>query len=132
MMTSLSARPIAALARCPGPKTLTPEFSPISRATGPFTMSSEAAPIVLAVIACRLNLGSDIASTAVATMAKCSGLQPAIAAFTATFSAVMTRPFVGSVASMSDGLRPAASRQADTSSGVGGMMGSPSVQPRSM
>ena len=51
---------------------------------------------------------------------------------TATFSAVMTRPFVGSVPSMSDGLLPAASRNSATNSGVGGMIGRPSVQPRAM
>ena len=126
------ALPMVALARLPGPKTLTPEFMPISRATGPLTTTRMAAPIVLTEMACRLNWGSVMALTTATTTGKCSGRQPAMTALMAAFSAVTTRALVGSVPRISDGGRPARSRKALTLSAVGGMMGRPSVQPRDM
>ena len=107
MMTSRIARPIVAFALCPGPNTLTDEFIARSFAIGPFTTASTAAPIVLTVIACRLNCGSTSASTAASTTGKYSGRHPAITALIATFSAVITRPLVGSVPRISEGDSPA-------------------------
>ena len=107
IMTRRMARPMVALARWPGPNTLTPEFRARSFVAGPLTTASTAAPIVLTVMACRLNWGSHIASTAARTVGKYSGKHPAITAFMATFSTVITRPLVGSVPSISAGGRPA-------------------------
>ena len=125
------ARPIVALARRPGPKMLTPEFRPICRPMGPLTTIRIAAPMVLAVIACRLNWSSQIASAAARTTGKYSGLHPAITALIAAFSAVITLPLTGSVPSTSDASLPPASRNVSTKSSVGGMIGNPSLQPRS-
>ena len=49
MITSRIARPIVAFARCPGPKTLTLAFIPISSRMSPETISTGPEPPVLAV-----------------------------------------------------------------------------------
>ena len=46
---SRMARPMVALARLPGPKTLPAAFMPMSSTTGPETINSGAEPPVLAV-----------------------------------------------------------------------------------
>ena len=51
---SRMARPMVALARLPGPKTLPAAFIPMSFTTGPETMSNGAEPPVLAVEAWKL------------------------------------------------------------------------------
>src|SRR5437867_6049059 len=58
-----------------------------------------------------------------------SGLQPAMTAFTATFSAVMATDRCAMKATCFAGSRRAASSIALTRSGVGGITGRPSVQP---
>jgi len=55
---------------------------------GPFRMTSGEAALVVPDWPCRLNTGSQAASTAVSTAGKYSGRQPAITAFTASFSTV--------------------------------------------
>ena len=86
-----------------------------------------AAPWVLTVAACRLNSGAQMASIAASTTGKYSGRQPAITAFIAAFSTVMTRFLTGSSPSTSDPNRPTWSRNRSTASAVGGTTGSPSL-----
>ena len=126
---SRSARPMTALARAPPPRALSVALRPMARRTGPLTMTSGALPPVLAALPCSRYAGSHMASTAAATTGRSSGRQPAITAFTATFSAVMTRPRTGSTPRIDSGSSSASSRLRRTSSGVGGTIGSPSVQP---
>src|SRR5438093_1498842 len=70
-----------------------------------------------------------MASTAAATTARSAGRHPAMTALMATFSAVIASPRTGSTPRMRSGSSSAASRAAATSSGVGGTIGNPSVQP---
>ena len=58
-----------------------------------------------------------------------SGRQPAITAFTATFSTVASATAGCTVPSDSSAARPDAATIAATRSSVGGVMGSPSVMP---
>ena len=83
--------PIVALARLPGPKRLFLEFNPIFCTIGPLKIKSIPAPPKLEDGPIRLNLGSNIASVAAITAGKCSGRHPAITAFAATLSNVMSR-----------------------------------------
>ena len=57
------------------------------------------------------------------------GRQPAITALIASFSAVIASPRTGSMPISWPGGIMTQSRQAWTASGVGGTIGSPSVQP---
>ena len=81
---------MVALARLPGPSTYMPLFSPISFAMGPLTMKAGHGLDVLAMWF-RWNSGSVTASTAATTTGMYSGLQPAMTALIATFSAVTAR-----------------------------------------
>ena len=56
-----------------------------------------AQPPVLAVAPCSRNGSCSIAVNAVTTTGKCIGRQPAITAFTASFSAVIARWRTGSM-----------------------------------
>ena len=105
---------------------------PSSLRIGPLTTTAWAAPARVAVVECALASGCRRARTAATTTGVYLGRQPAITAFTATFSAVTSRLRVGMVLSTSAPVRPAAARAASTASTVGGMIGSPSVQPLSM
>ena len=130
-MTSLSARPIVAFARRPGPKRFTPALTPRARATGPLTTTKGAEPPVLVIAPCRLYAGSAIASSAARTTGMYSGRQPARTALMAAFSTVTVRRRVASRRSTSSGCRRAASRNSWTRAAVAGTTGRPSVQPRS-
>ena len=68
-------------------------------------------PAVLADVPCRLNSSSHIAEIAVVTTGIYSGLQPAIIALIATFSAVISRLRVGISPTTSLAPSPAASRK---------------------
>ena len=59
--------------------------------------SLAAAPPVLAVAPCSRNSSRSMADHAVRTAGKCTGSQPAMTAFTATFSAVTARARTGSM-----------------------------------
>ena len=121
---------MVALARLPGPSALWRAFMPISAAIGPLTTAQRAAPPVLVSTVCRLNAGSNIASSAATTTGKYAGRQPAMTAFVAAFSIVTPRPRAGRKPISSSGsVAPTSSSIASTRSGVGGTMGSPSVQP---
>ena len=77
----------------------------------------------------RLKAGSSSASTAVTTTGKYSGAQPAIVALTASFSTV-AMPYLGGIGpSSASGARSVQANVRATRSGVGGTIGSPSVQP---
>ncbi len=130
MSPSLTARPITLVARSVPPSTLKPVQAPISRRTGPFSTTRTAQPPVLAVAPWSRKGSSSMAAQAVTTAGKCWGRQPAMTAFTATFSAVTGRPRTGSTPMSWSGGTSASSRHAATASGVGGTMGRPSVQPR--
>ena len=125
-----SARPIASEARSAPPSALNVPVMPSSRRIGPLTMTSTAQPPVLEVAPWSRKAGSHIASTAAATIAKSRGRQPAITALTAAFSAVIARRRTVSTPSTWPGAMTAASTAAATRSGVGGVIGRPSVQPR--
>ncbi len=126
---SRMARPITAVARSELPSALKLPVAPISNRMGPFSTTSTAQPPVLAVAPCARNGSCIIAVQAVTTTGKCIGRQPAITELIASFSAVMARPRTGSMAINWSGVIIAHSRQARTSSGVGGTTGRPSVQP---
>ena len=129
---SLSARPMAALARVPCPKTLPPALMPRRPAIGPLTMMSGEQGWVVVCTACKLKDGSATASTAASTTGRCSGSAPAITALAAMASTV-ARPSLGtSTATISSGFRRQPASIAATRSRVGGMAGSPSPQPRSI
>ena len=83
--------------------------------------------------ACRLNAGSATASTAARITGKCSGSAPAITALTATRSTV-ARPSRGGEDrhQIARGAGRCPRACAATRSGVAGIMGSPSPQPRSI
>ena len=93
---SRTARPMTAVARSLLPSALNVPSIPISRRASPLTTTNTAQPPVLAVAPCRVNSSRSIAVSAVTTMGKCAGRQPAITALTATFSAVMARARTGS------------------------------------
>ena len=79
----------------------------------------------------KLKLGCIIAFRAAMTSGKKAGEQPAITALAAIFSTVAL-PFRGGMMPRSSSpLSPPASIISRTTSGVGGMTGSPSVHPRS-
>ena len=86
--TSLSARPIVALARAPEPNTPAPELISSAARIGPFTMTSGDGALVVAETPCRSKASSQAASTAAMTTGRYSGRQPAITALIAIFSTV--------------------------------------------
>ena len=122
---------MVALALNPGPKQPAPEATPSSFRTGPLMMTVCAAPDSVPVVEWQLPLGWRWARTAATTVGKYSGRQPAMTAFAAACSAVHVTSRVGTVPSTSSPESPAHPRKAATLSGVGGMTGSPSVQPLS-
>ena len=128
---SRTARPMVELARLPGPKRLLRALMPSSCTTGPLTITSTAAPPMLDDGPTRLKGGASMASVAASTTGMYSGLQPAITALAATFSAVISRRRSGSSPTISAPSLPPAARNSATLSVVGGNMGSPSVQPKS-
>ena len=73
----LTARPMQAFARLPGPRIFPPAFSSSVSTTGPWTqMATVAVPVVLNTPS-RLNRSSSVASTAVSTTGSSAGRQPA-------------------------------------------------------
>ena len=128
---SRSARPMVALARLPGPKTLPAAFMPMSCTTGPETIKSGAEPPVLAVDAWKLKSGSSAASRAATSTGKYSGRQPAMTAFVAAARRLHSRPVVGCAATTVSGGRPSMASIDATRDASGGTTGRPSVQPRS-
>ena len=122
---------MVALARWPGPKTFCPLFNPISLMIGPLTIIKMAVPAVVAVTPCSPKSGWVMARTVAATTGKYSGRHPAMTALMAAFSAVKTRFRSGMDPRISVDGSWAASRKALTFSSVGGMIGRPSVHPRS-
>ena len=129
-MTSRTARPMAALARQPGPRAPTPALTPSRTASGPLTISSGATFSSVVCTPRMLKAGSSTASTAARTTGKCWGRQPAMTALAAIFSTVAS-PRSGSTSpSTSDGARTVVAHIASTRGSVGGTTGSPSVQPR--
>jgi hypothetical protein len=128
---NLIARPIVALARQQGPYAPDWLLSPIFSRMGPLIIKSGAQGWVVAWIAYRLNAGSDMALNAAAIIGKYSGRQPAITALIANFSTVAAPQLGGtSQITWSAGMSEHESISC-TRSGVGGVIGSPSVQPRS-
>jgi len=71
------------------------------------------------------------AATAASTTGRYSGRQPAITAFTATFSTVHGTRSGGAMATISSGARLVPESIASTRFSVGGTSGRPSLQPRS-
>jgi hypothetical protein len=118
------------LARLPWPKTFFPEFMPMARRTGPFTTITGPEGIVVASSPCMLNSSVQTASTAARTTGRNSGRQPAMTAFTATFSTVQGARSGGTTATTWSGARVVPSSMATTRSSVGGTSGRPSLQPR--
>src|SRR5215472_2644259 len=131
MMSSLSMRPMLALARLPLPRALWVAFIPISRRTGPLTTANGALPPVLAEQPCNPNSAAHTARTSATTTRMYSGRQPAMTAAMAIFSPLMRRRRTGSTPTISAGSIPTASRKRCTRAGVGGTIGRPSVQPLS-
>ncbi len=86
--TSLTARPIVALARQPGPNTPAPELISSSARIGPLTITSGDGAFVVADTPCRSNASSQIASIAASTTGRYSGRHPAMTALIAIFSTV--------------------------------------------
>ena len=107
ILISPIARPMVALARKPCPIATVLLLMPIRFAMSPLTSTSTPTPLVDVLLAWKLYGGSDTACTAATTTGMYSGLQPAITALIATFSAVNSTPRMPSTAMMSDGARPA-------------------------
>ena len=120
------ARPAEALCLLPGPNAP----NPLAKPGTPCVMSKGATGCVVAFTPLRLNSGRAKALTAAASTSKCSGRHPAITAFTAMMRRVAS-PRRGSKAAMTSSGFATPSSMASTLSGVGGMIGSPSPQPRS-
>ena len=129
-MVSCTARPMVRFARLPCPKTLTPLFMPIALVPGPLQIMTGPTGIVVASTPCILNSSLHTASSAVIIQGKYSGSAPAITALIAIFSTVSSTKFGGAMATTSCGLRVVPVSMRSTRSGVGGMTGKPSVQPR--
>jgi hypothetical protein len=90
--------------------------------------------VTLLVVVCmplRLKLGCIMAFNAVTTTGKKAGRQPAITALAAIFSTVALPFSGGMIPRRSSRLKPLVSIISSTASGVGGITGNPSVQPRS-
>ncbi|MNC85225.1 hypothetical protein D3C83_08150 [compost metagenome] len=128
--TSRSVRPMVALARAPGPKRLLVALMPRRCAIGPFTRMTMVGPESAEATWCSPNSGAASAFTAAATTGMYSGLQPAITALIATFSAVTATLREGIAAITASGSRATASSISATSAREAGTTGSPSVQPR--
>ena len=126
---SRRARPMAALARNPGPRHPASAWMPTCEATGPLTIMTCMAPPVVAAVPARLKPSRMAALTPATTTGKCSGLQPAITALMASFSSV-ARELRGCITpSECWGSASMAASMSRTASSVGGTTGSPSVQP---
>ena len=114
----------------PEPRQLWRPFIPISCAIGPLTTTATAAPPVLVSAVCALKDASNSASNAATTTGKYSGRQPAMTACTAACSSVIPLPRAGMTPiRIRSSITCAAASIASTRSGVGGTIGSPSVQP---
>ena len=98
---------------------------------GPLTIRSGVTGCVVAWTASRLNGGCDTASTAASSTGKYSGRQPAMTALMASFSIVASPWRGGRMATTSRGSRVVCRRNSATRPSVGGMIGRPSVHPRS-
>ena len=124
------ARPMVALARCPGLNRLPVQLIPISCRMGPLTRTRMPGELVAAE-ASWMQFGSclNIASMVASTTGKYSGRQPAITALAAACSAVSARRLTGTSPNTCSGGRDTYSSIASTRSSVGGTTGSPSVQP---
>ena len=129
--TNWTARPMVELARLPWPSELSPLFMPMRPPTGPFTTSTGPTLMVVASTPCMLNSSVQAASSAAITTGRCSGMQPAITALTATFSTEHSTRLGGTTATRSDGSRVVPSSMRSTLASVGGTTGRPSDQPRS-
>ncbi len=90
---------------------------------GPFTISVGVTPMVVANTPCMLKASVQTASSAVSTTGRYSGLQPAIAAFTATFSTLHSARFGGTTATISSAARVVPSSIDSTRASVGGTSG---------
>src|SRR5262245_32697723 len=130
-MTRRIARPIVALGRKPGPNRLPRALISISRAIGPFTIKTGLAGFVVPWTPYRLNGPARMAFTAVTTTGKYSGLHPAMTALTAILAIVVSPQRGGIAPSDAPGSRSLQASMSATRAGVGGTIGSPSVQPRS-
>ena len=121
---------MAAFARHPGPSAPKLLLMSSALAIGPLTTRRGATFSSVVCTPRMLNSGSMSAETAARTTGKCSGRQPAMTAFAATFSTVAT-PLSGST---SPRMSPAFSGEKRSISltrpVVGATTGSPSVQPR--
>ena len=128
---NLTARPIVALARQQGPYAPDWLCSPSLSLMGPLIIRSGAHGWVVACIAYRLNAGSDMALNAAVITGKYSGRHPAITELIANFSMVAA-PQLGGISQItwSAGMSEHESISS-TRFGVGGVIGRPSVQPRS-
>src|SRR5215472_8336624 len=80
---------------------------------------------------CKLKRGSQAASTTASSTGKYSGRQPAMTAFTASFSTVARPKLGGTSATSASRERKVACSMRSTRSRVGGTTGRPSVRPRS-
>ena len=130
-ITNCSARPMVELARLPWPSAFLSVFMPMRRRIGPFTITIGPENHSVHSRPCILNVSVHAASTAASTTGKYSGLQPAMTAFTATFSTVHSASVGGTTAMISSGARVVAANMAATRASVGGTTGNPSDQPRS-
>ena len=107
-------------------------FMPSRAAAGPLTMISGEHGCVVVCTACRLKTGSASASSAASTTGRYSGSAPASTAFTAARSTVAWPSRGASTATTSSRRRRVPVSMRATRSGVGGITGSPSPQPRSI
>ena len=132
IMHRRSARPMLALALCPGPSAPKPEATgPQLCRPGPLTKISGAVQWVVDCISAKSKSGSSTALTAAITMGMWSGKQPAITAAVATLPTVAA-PFPGPILpNCKSASSPVAKTKASTLSGVGITTGRPSVQPAS-
>ena len=123
-----TARPIVAFAQAPCPRQFIPLFTPSTPAAGPLTITHTATGLVVAWIACRLNSGAAIPSTAASSKGRYSGSQPARTALIAMRSTVAA-PKPGAMrATTSWRARCVTSSMRPIRSTVGGTTGRPSLQ----
>ena len=130
-MMSRTARPMEAFTPQPFALKSRPSLIPTSRAMGPLTTTM--GNRVCAVVMTWLTWYSSaaMACTAVTRMGMVPGAQPAIMALAAMRSTVMSASLGMRRVMTSSPFLPEAATNLSTISRVGGMMGSPSVAPRS-
>src|SRR4051794_26554780 len=121
---------MVAVARLPGPSRPLPQRTSSWVRIGPLTTMTCDGLLVVAQLVQQLAAGAVRARTAATTVARCSGRHPAITALMATCSAVTVADQLATDPTTSSGSSLACSRNDVTTSGVGGTIGRPSVQPR--